>query len=161
MTKKEARKIGSKFALFGALIGLVIAQGIMTYLTQGPNLLDGFLWFTDFYYIWNILFAIIVFLAASSYFGKIAGERILIRNQNASLVGILSGLMILFITSFAASWVGFFQEGISEFDSGGSPFFNYIYKPVYWVMFFGFLPVVGLGLLYGWIVRRYRDHRST
>jgi len=123
MTKKEARKIGSKFALFGALIGLVIAQGIMTYLTQGPNLLDGFLWFTDFYYIWNILFAIIVFLAASSYFGKIAGERILIRNQNASL--------------------------------------NYIYKPVYWVMFFGFLPVVGLGLLYGWIVRRYRDHRST
>lgn len=155
MKESEAKQIGSKLAVKSILIGLFIAQCIMTLFAIDSGLIKAFFWFTDFDYLFNIIFAIIVSIAVSYYFGKIAGKRILINKNNEYLIGILTGLLILVISSFISSWVGFFQEGLDNIGTNDDPFYDYIFKPIYAVTFFGFIPVLLVGSWYGSQIKKY------
>jgi len=50
---------------------------------------------------------------------------------------------------FLASWTGFFQEGLEDVGRQGSPFFDYIFTPLFSVTFFGLLPVLVVGFWFG------------
>jgi len=155
MKESEAKQIGSKLAVKSILIGLFIAQCIMTLFAIDGGLIKAFFWFSDFDYLFNIIFAVIVSITVSHLFGKTAGKRILINKNNEYLIGILTGLAILIVSSFISSWVGFFQEGIDNVGTQDNPFYDYIFKPIYAVIFFGFLPVLIVGSWYGRQIKKH------
>ncbi|MFT6337382.1 MAG: hypothetical protein ACJATI_004145 [Halioglobus sp.] len=156
MNLEIAKKIGSRLAIRSILIGLFIAQCIMTIFASDNGILKGFFWFTDFDYLFNIIFEVIVSLTTAYYFGRIAGKRILINGNNEILVGILTGLIIIIVSSFVSSWVGFFQEGIDNIGTNDDPFYDYIFKPIYAVTFFGFIPVLIVGSVYGTQIKKHK-----
>jgi hypothetical protein len=155
MIESEAKKIGSYLALKSILIGLLIAECIMTLFASDSGIIKAIFWFTDFDYLFNILFAVIVSITISYFFGKTAGKRILINKNNEYLIGILTGFAILIVSSFISSWVGFFQEGIDNVGAHDDPFYDYIFKPVYAVTFFGFIPVLVVGSWYGRQIKKH------
>jgi len=80
----------------------------------------------------------------------------LIKNKNEILIGITTGLIVILVSSFLSSWIGFFQEGIDNIGTNDNPFFDYIFKPVYWVSLFGFIPGIIVGIWYGKKIKKYQ-----
>ena len=157
MNTKKAQNIGAKLAVKSMVIGLIIAQSIMTLLASSDGFLKGFLWFLHDDFFINIIIAIVISLIVSYYIGRLAGKHILINKKNHILIGIGSGLLILFLSSFLSSWVGFFQEGIDNIGTNDNPFFDYIFKPVYWVSLFGLIPVLIVGTVYGIQINKHKE----
>jgi len=149
MTETEAKKIGRKLGLKSALIGLTIAQIIMTSFFIGDGLLKAFFWFADFSYNLNLAVASLLLLACGYYFGGKAGMQILIQKKESSWVGFKFCFLTLFVTSFFASLIGFFQEGVKNIGTDDNPFEDYLFKPMFWVLLFGILPVVAVGFWLG------------
>ncbi len=153
MTVFEARKIGSRQALISVGVGLLIAQLIMTLFSSGNGILEGFLWFTSFSYILNILIGVVIMLLSGHFYGQIAGEAILMRKRNYILTGFLCGMAILLTTAFLSSWTGFFQEGIEN----DHPFRDYIFTPVFSIFVFGIIPVFLIGIWFGGQIKKHES----
>ncbi|MEL7006345.1 MAG: hypothetical protein AAFN93_27005 [Bacteroidota bacterium] len=148
MTK--AKKIGSRQGLISVGLGVLIAQLIMTLLiSSDEGIIEGFFWFTDVSYWFNILVGVIIMLVCGHFYGQLAGKLILINKWNYVLTGTLVGLAIILTTTFFASWVGFFQEGLDYIGSNDNPFFDYIFKPMYWVTLVGLIPSLLVGSWFG------------
>ena len=146
----DAKRIGGKYGLICVGIGVIIAQSIMTFLVSlDIGIIKGFFWFTKIGYLLNIIIGILIMFGSGYYFGQIAGKEIIIKKRNSILVGFLTGMIVLISTSFLSSWVGFFQEGIDNIGTRDNPFFDYIFKPVYWVTIFGILPSLIVGIWFG------------
>lgn len=155
MTEIEAKKIGSRQGLISVGIGLLIAQLIMTWISSDNGIFQGFFWFTTFSYNLNLLIGAFIMLLSGHIFGQLAGRAILIKKRNYILTGFLCGMAILMTTAFLSSWTGFFQEGISKVGTDDNPFADYIYKPVFWIFFFGLVPVFLVGI---WFGRQIKKH---
>jgi len=155
MTELDARKIGSRQGLISVGLGLLIAQLIMTWVSSDNGILNGFLWFTSFSYNLNILIGVVIMLLCGHFYGQLAGKAILIRKRNYIFTGFLYGMAILMTTAFLSSWTGFFQEGIEKVGTNDNPFEDYILKPVFWIFFFGLLPVFLVGI---WFGRQIKKH---
>ena len=56
------------------------------------------------------------------------------------------GFLTLFVTIFLVSWVGFFQEGLDSIGTIDDPFFDYIFKPMFWFLLIGSIPSILVGL---------------
>ena len=149
MTEVEAKKIGSRQALKSVGVGLLIAQLIMTWFSSDAGLLKGFLWFVSFGYNLNLAIGIVIMLLAGHLFGQLAGKEILIKKKNDLWIGFKYGMATLLTTAFLASWTGFFQEGIDNIGTNDEPFTDYIIKPLFWVFFFGVIPVLFVGFWFG------------
>ena len=59
------------------------------------------------------------------------------------------GLITLVTGTLIGSSVGFIQEGIDNIGGFSNPFYDYYFKPLYWVTMFGLIPVVIVGLWFG------------
>jgi len=154
ITPNQAKKIGSRQALISVLLGLLVANLIMTVLVAPyEGYLKAFFWLADVGYLVNILVGVVLILFLGHLFGQQAGKLILIKNWNHFLVGPITGLVILFASVFLASWVGFFQEGLDFMGSYLHPFYDYIVKPVSAVMYFGAIPVLFVGLWFGYRIQ--------
>ena len=156
MTEIEAKKIGSRQGLISVGIGLLIAQLIMTWLSSDNGIINGFFWFTTFSYNLNLIIGALIMLVSGHVFGQLAGKAILIKKRNYILVGFLCGMAILMTTAFLSSWTGFFQEGIEKIGTNDNPFEDYILKPVFWIFFFGLLPVFFVGIWFGGRIKKHR-----
>lgn len=159
MTEAEAKKIGSSQGLISVVIGLLIAQLIMTWLSSDNGILEGFFWFTTFSDNLNLIIGAIIMLLSGHFFGQLAGKAILIKRRNYILTGFLCGMAILMTTAFLSSWTGFFQEGISKVGTDDNPFVDYIYKPVFWIFFFGIIPVFLVGIWFGRQIKKHENKR--
>jgi hypothetical protein len=157
MTESQAKKIGSRKALISVGLGIIIAQLIMMNLYSDKGFLKDFFWFTTINYKFNLLIGILIFILSGHFFGKIAGKAILIKKRNFIIIGIACGMLILITTAFLSGWIGFFQEGIHNLGTNDNPFYDYIYKPFYWILLYGFIPVSIIGLLFGIQVNRYKE----
>lgn len=157
MTEIEAKKIGSCQGLIAVGIGLLIAQLIMTVFSSDKGFINGFFWFTTFSYNLNLIIGAIIMLVSGHLFGQLAGKAILIKKKNYILIGFLCGMATLMTTAFLSSWTGFFQEGISKVGTNDNPFVDYIYKPVFWIFFFGLIPVFIVGI---WFGRQIKKHEN-
>lgn len=152
MNEYEAAKVGSKVILTGIVIGLLVAACIMTWIDGGLGWVNGFL--REFWL--NILLALMGLFYFGYVFGKKAGINILIKNKNAYWVSLYTGFLALIIGTFLGSLVGFFTEGL-PLEPIESAVFDYIFKPFFWVLFFGipFLLIVSVGL--AWQIKQKRS----
>ncbi len=155
MTEREAKKIGSRQGLLSVGIGLLTAQILMMWFFSQHGIIQGFLWFTTFRYNLNVVIGAIIMLLSGHVFGQIAGKAILLQKRNYLLIGIVCGLAVLTTSAFLASWIAFFQEGIPLLGTNDDPFFDYIYKPVFWIVCGGILPVVFVGMWFGRQIKKY------
>lgn len=152
MTKEaKAQKIGYKYAFISNLIGLLSAILILMYLGRVDSLRSNFFtllyFFTDF--ALNFSAGLAGMFITAYYLGKRAGLRVLKEQSNPFTVGILTGILVLIAGTFAGSLIGFFQEGWSNIGTHDNPFVDYLFKPLFWILSYGFIPVLIVGFWYG------------
>ena len=143
ITEEIAKKIGAKQALKFVSLGLGIAYLIMS-LLAGPLFL---IEVTSLYL--NLICAIVIMYISGFFYGQKAGIAILRKRRNYMLVGFLYALLTLVTTTFLASWIGFFREGINKIGSQDDPFVDYIGRPMFAITIFGLIPVVVVGIWFG------------
>ncbi len=83
------------------------------------------------------------------FFGQLAGFEILIKHRNYLLTGIKYGCINF--NNWNSDWKlnGFLQEGLKDIGGFANPFYDYYFKPLYWVIMFGIIPAIIVGLLFG------------
>ena len=172
MNPETAKKIGSALAVKSVSIGLVIAYIIMvpvSLMGNNKSLWQAMLWIIDWIqseFLFHIIIGIIAFYACGYFFGGRAGKSILIKHRNYLLVGVMCGLLTLLTTVFLGTLTGFFMglihgrhyidtaDDLKQSDFIYENFINYIFKPMFWFSIFGFLPAIGVGVWFGWRLKR-------
>jgi hypothetical protein len=154
--RKTAKQIGQGLAIKSGLIGLTIA-----YITFGwiftsheTNLVKAIFWIADVEFWYHLIIGAIGLLTMAYFFGRLAGVDILIKKKNDLLTGIKCGLLTLVTGTLIGSSVGFIQEGIDDIGGFSNPFYDYYFKPMYWVTIFGIVPVIIVGLWFGRQIKR-------
>jgi hypothetical protein len=144
--KLVGQKIGIKSTLVGILIAYLIMSGI---LMIDSSYLDALLWFTKIEYWINLLVGAIAFILSGYFYGRLAGFLILIKKKDYELTGIIIGFLTLWTGTLLGSTIGFIQEGLDNFGTYDNPIVDYYFKPLFWITFFGFIPVIVTGLWFG------------
>lgn len=106
--------------------------------------------FDSYQFRGSTVVAVVTLYAAALYFGSVAGSliyRVGVGDPRVWVVGIGLAWSCLLLAVFAGSSVNFFGEKHSE-SSVTDVFTDWVFKPVLWVMLVGWLPALGLGLLY-------------
>ncbi len=152
MTKESAEKIGIRVAILSVTIGIILAHLILT-LIIWDGTLKSFTWIFNTRYWFNVIMGIFFFYGMGYFFGKKAGIQILLKKRNYILTGIKYGILILITTTFLTSLIGFFQEGIENIGTQDNPFYDYIFKPMYWILMFGIIPAIVIGILFGLTIK--------
>ena len=155
MDIKTAKRIGRNQTFKAILIGLVIAYAIMAIFSFQDNLMYSLLWFKDVDFKSNLIVGIISIIIIGKYIGKYVGIVILKRGADKYWAGIVYGFIILVSSTFITALFGLFQNtgrtlGVSFKDE----VFDYIWKPLFWVLFFGFIPTILIGLWYGYSIKK-------
>ena len=169
MNPETAKKIGSTLAVKSVSIGLAIAYIIMIPLSLmgQESLFDELFWIVKWMqseFALHIIVALAAFYGCGYYFGGKAGIDILIKHRHYLWIGPLYGLLVLLTTIFLASLIGFAQgvthdlHYLSSFNEISfklfyENFFNKVFKPLVWGSLFGFIPVILVGLWFGWRIR--------
>ena len=160
--KINSKKIGGRYGLICVALGVIISHSIVTCIVaHDAGLVKSFFWFTEIDFTLNIFIGILIMFGAGYLFGRQAGNLIIMKGKNSKVIGIITGIAVLFSTSFLTSWVGFFQEGINNIGTNDNPFVDYIFKPVFWVTIFGVLPSIIVGLWFGIRVRKEGEKMNT
>jgi hypothetical protein len=150
MTLTEAKKIGSQQGLISVGLGLLSAQLIMTLLiapTEG--IIESFTWLTDINYLINIIIGALAMFLSGHLYGQLAGKEIIIKKRDHTWVGFKYGMLTLWTGTFVGSLIGFFDEGFYKIGMHDDPFFDYLFKPLFWVTLFGLIPVLVVGFWFG------------
>ena len=151
MDIKTAKYIGQGLAIKSALIGLLIAYIIFAWVTYNwdQNLSKALFWilYVEFWY--HLMIGAFGLLTMAYFFGQLAGVEILVKRKNELWTGIKYGLITLVTGTLIGSSVGFIQEGIDNIGGFSNPFYDYYFKPMYWVITFGIAPVIIIGLWFG------------
>ena len=158
---RPSKKIGSKQGLKSVGIGLSIAQLIMTLFNSVQGFFWAFFWFINVSFSLNIAIGVIIMITLGYFYGQSAGEEILIKKRNCFGAGIKYGMVTLLMTSFLASWIGFFQECTNSSDTLIQSFENYIITPVFSIFIFGFIPVLLVGIWFGWQIKKHENNFHT
>ncbi len=148
---KTAKKIGQRLAIKSALIGIVVAYIIFGGLIFSWDLkiFKAIFWIFDVHFWYHLLIGAFGLLIMAYLFGQQAGVEIILKNRNELLTGIKYGFFTLLLGTLIGSTVGFIEEGIDNIGDFGNPFFDYYFKPMYWVTIFGIVPVVIVGIWFG------------
>jgi len=144
-----AKQIGSRIAIKSALIGIVTAYSIMAILIGLDEGITAILWVLDINYWPNLLLGALGLLLMGYLFGQRAGIEIIEQKKDYSWVGIKYGFITLITGTLIGSTLGFLQEGLDNIGTYDNPFEDYYFKPLFWVMIFGLVPVVLVGLWFG------------
>ena len=150
MDKITAKKIGSTQAIKAVLIGLIIAYAIMVGLDyEWERGLYSFLWFRDISFKFQLLLSTIAVFIIAHFFGKKAGVDIILKNKNAVWIGTKYGFGVVWTTTILSS---LFQtiENIRD----NNVLFDYMFKPIYWVTLWGFIPIFIVGFWFGKSIKR-------
>lgn len=158
MDIKTAKQIGQRLAIKSGLIGLFIAYTIFGGLLYSwdMKLLKAVFWIFDVEFWYHLIIGATGLLTMAYFFGRLAGVEILIKKRNELLTGIKYGLLTLVTGTLIGSSVGFIQEGIDNIGGFGNPFYDYYFKPMYWVTIYGIVPVIIVGLWFGRQIKRQR-----
>ena len=137
-----------------ALIGITIAYLIMALLVFGSEGMAAFLWLAEVDYWPNLLLGAFALTLMAYVFGRMAGTEIIERKKDHSWVGIKYGFLTLITGTLIGSTMGFLQEGLDNIGTPDNPFEDYYFKPLFWVILFGSIPVVLVGIWFGRTVHR-------
>ncbi len=126
-----------------------------------------FLYITDFEFIGFFKFLKSLFINLSVgilglfFVGNIVGRnlyRLKSKSKNYQIYhGILSIFIILIGGVLIGSCVGFLEEGLPnkryKYDLIGE-LYDYFFKPIYWILIFGFIPTFISGVILGFVLKR-------
>lgn len=148
---KTAKIIGQRLAIKSGIIGLTNAYIIFGGLLYSwdMKLLKAIFWILDVEFWYHLLIGAVGLLAMAYFFGQLAGVEILVKKKNELFTGIKYGLLTLVTGTLIGSSVGFVQEGIDNIGGFSNPFYDYYFKPMYWVIMFGVIPAMIVGLWFG------------
>src|SRR5690554_6323299 len=141
MDKGQAKNIGQRLAIKSALIGLIIAYIIFGGLIYSwdEKLLKALFWIFDVEFWYHLLIGAIGLLTMAYFFGQLAGVEILVKRRNELLTGVKYGLITLLTGTLIGSSFGFIQGGLDNIGGFSNPFYDYYFKPLYWVTIFGII----------------------
>lgn len=155
MNKKKAKKIGRLRAYESVAIGVSIFYlvGIFIFSNEG---LQSLLWisYLDLYNWIFVVNWIATFLILAYFVGNYAGKEILHLKSNPWLVGLKSGITILASGALLGCFLGFMLNGIENLGTNENPLMDYFLKPVFWIVVYGSLPAILMGLYYGWRINQ-------
>ena len=151
MDKQIAKKIGQRIATKSGLIGLCIAYLLFAFmmLSWDTSYRKALFWIIDVEFKFHLFIGAVGLLTMAYFFGQLAGVEILIKKRNYLLTGVKYGILVLITGTLIGSSVGFLQEGIQNIGGFSNPFYDYYFKPMYWILMFGTLPAIIIGLLFG------------
>lgn len=154
MDKKTAKSIGRKRAFESVSIGVALFYVIGVFLFSQEGL-RSLLWlrYLDLYNWVFIANWILTFYILAIFVGNYAGKEILIRNKNTLIVGVKSGVVILCLAAVFGCLLGFITEGIENIGTNDNPFVDYFMKPIFWIVIFGFIPSIIVGIFFGWRIK--------
>jgi hypothetical protein len=153
---KEAKKIGRHIAIKSGLIGLCIAYLLFAVikLSWNTNYKKALFWIVDIEFKFHLFIGAVGLLTMAYFFGQLAGVEILIKKRNYWLAGVKYGILVLITGTLIGSSVGFLQEGIKNIGGFSNPFYDYYFKPMYWILMFGIVPAIIVGLLFGLQIKK-------
>ena len=156
MNEKIAERIGGKYFLISTFMGIIIAQLILTFIvTFNEKTIDNFLWFKKLGWNIELLLGICLVLFLSFKFGKRAGKKIIYKSYFFAIsIGIFYLFLSVILTTLTISCIFFFRYGIFEFNGFSNPIFDYFVKPIFWILSFGFIPIILLGIGVGIAIKR-------
>ena len=146
-------KLGARLGLKAVTIGIIIAYLAFSLLAGGDGFAS-FFWIFDFDYTLNLLIGVLAFYGCGYVIGQRAGYEIILKHNHAVLTGIKYGLVTLLMAAVLGSLLGFFQEGLSLDAPVTESMFNYIAKPVIWIVLAGFIPASIVGTLFGIYIKQ-------
>ncbi len=154
MDKKSAFIIGRKRAFESVTIGVALFYLVGVFLFSNEGL-RSLLWL-QYLDLYNWLFIanwIITFYVLAIFVGNYAGFEILSRKKSALIVGVKSGVIILCLAAVIGCLLGFITEGIENMGSGDNIFVDYFMKPVFWIVIYGVIPAILVGIFFGWRIK--------
>lgn len=153
---QKAKQIGQRLALKSGAAGLLIAYIIFSSLliNWDSGILKAIIWITDVEFGYHLIIGAIGLLVMAYLFGQRAGIEILIKGKNELWVGVKYGFVTLITGTLIASSVGFIEEGIDNIGGFSNPFYDYYFKPMYWILMFGFIPTILIGLWFGVTIKK-------
>jgi hypothetical protein len=104
----------------------------------------------------SMLVAVAALYVAAACLGMVAGDlicRVGLQDPRIWVIGVGLAWGCLLISVLAGSSIHFFA-GMGNPPDVAKAFGDYILKPVFWVMLFGTVPALGLGLLYASRVKK-------
>ena len=140
--KTTSQKIGYKQSFKAITIGLAVAYIILA-------LIGGHLWIFKFNYAPTIIFAAILSYLAGYFWGALIGKWIIDNKKSPLLLGILGGFLIMWTATLGGSLVGFYNEGFLIKSALKESLYDYVIKPLFVVTFYGFIPIVLVGIWFG------------
>jgi hypothetical protein len=91
----------------------------------------------------------------------IIGNQLNIINYKKGSLKIIHGILAIFLVlifgTLIGSSVGFIEEGLPSYFKNGDllhSLFDYYIKPIYWIMFFGFIPTLISGIVLGYQLKK-------
>lgn len=151
MEENIARKIGGREAVKSALIGLLTAYvffGMLIFDSE-QDILKIVFWIFDTDIWYHLLIGALGIVSMSYLFGRKAGLKILVDEENNFLVGIIYGFIVLTTGTIIGCTVGFLQEVFEDYTSIGNALIDYYFKPLGLVLVFGAVPVAIVGIWFG------------
>ena len=145
--KKSAADRGRRQAIKAISVGLGIAyviMGLVDYPYTSIKRAALWLFYSPLEFQLILYSAVVATYLFGALWGGIAGKAILLKKKSWALVGILSGFAIVWSATFLTSLVGVFQNINDE-----GVIFDYIFKPMFWVTWIGFIPIIVVGLWFG------------
>ena len=156
MNIMTAKHIGQRLAMKSALIGLLIAYllfGLVAY-SWDEKISKAVFWIFDVEFWYHITIGAMGLLSMAYIFGQLAGIEILMKGKNELWIGVKYGIITLIAGTLIGSTVGFIQEGVDNIGGFSNPFYDYYFKPLYWVTMFGIFPTIIVGLWFGRQIKR-------
>lgn len=146
---------GRKLALIFTTLGLSIA--VIVLITLFPSDKSSFSPISQLFVEFPIHFIMGLFSVYISAFfigGKVE-QLIMLDKGNYILVGIMGSFIVLLLGALAISLIALLSEGLAIKNySVSSAFFDYVFKPIYWIFFFGGIPTLIIGILFGWLIKK-------
>ena len=156
MDYEIARKIGRYSALKFISVGLFLAYFIMAILVSGDGIYKAIFWITevDMNFILMVIVSIITLYVLGYLFGGLAGIDIVIKHKNFIWIGIMYSFITVITSVFLTCLVSFFRATIQDQTMNENLIVDYIFKPIFIISVFGFVPIVIVGLLFGNQIKR-------
>ncbi len=144
--ESKFKDVGAWESVICAFIGLIIALFI--------SLLFGIIVFVVEFPV-PILMGLFSLFACAYFYGKLAGKLVYRFGLNSSkiwFIGIFLAWSCVITMAIIGSSYYFFAE--LKFANFERTFFDYIFKPLFWIVFFGFIPSTLLGLFWAKQVKK-------
>ena len=151
----SAKKTGAILSIKSNTFGLVLAYLLMAFISS--NLL----WIARVEYGLNLFAGVILTYLFSYILGSFAGSLVLQKKWPALISGVVTAFITVWVSTFFASLIGFFNEGVQDNSPLAEPMKDYVLKPILSITLYGFGIVTAAGILYGALLQKAEFKNRT